>query len=569
MWKKQLSSVAMLVAVGLSACAAPSPVTPRPGTQGLEQPAAGAAPKRLRVAIVGDPVTVFPGVDLRQASAIVELEGLVNSGLAVLDPERIPRAQLTQALPSTDNGLWVVHPDGRMETTWRIRPSTTWHDGTPLTASDLLFTLQVAQDRALPNFGHAAFALIEDVQEVDAQTVVVRWSKPYINADQLFGPIIMPMPRHLLEAPFNQDKASFLQLPYWTTDHIGTGAYRVREFVLGSHAVLDAFNQYVLGRPKIDEVEVKFIQSQTTVAANLLSGAVEATMGRGISIEQAREIRDQWRDGTVAELALVSWVRIHPQFINPNPALVGELRFRQALLHAIDRQEIVDTVQAGLVPVADLLPSPRSAEGAEVGKSMVRYPYEPRRAAELLAGLGLTPGPDGVLQDPTGRRVSVELRTTADNDARRKALLAVANYWQRVGVGVEPLIVPEQLQGDRQYRAEFPAFEVNRGGAEIAGLGQYHSRGIRLPENGYRGSTGGSGTNYPRYSTPELDDLIDRYLATIPQAERTSIAGHIVNHLTANVAQMGLYFDAEPAMVSNRLRNFDGYVWKAYEWELQ
>jgi peptide/nickel transport system substrate-binding protein len=560
-----VSFLAIVMTLVLTACTAASPAVPAPAAPGGERPAPSAGPKRLRVAIVGDPVTVFPGVDLRQASAIVELEGLVNSGLAVQDPERIARPQLTDALPTTDNGRWLVHPDGRMETTWKILPGAMWHDGRPLTSSDLLFTLQVGQDRALPNFGHAAFALIEDAQEIDPQTVVVRWSKPYIAADELFGPIIMPMPRHLLETPYTQDKASFLQLPYWTTDHVGTGAYKVRQFVLGSHAVLDAFDRYPLGRPKIDEVEVKFIRDQTTVAANLLSGAVEATMGRGISIEQAREIRDQWKDGKIAELALVSWVRIHPQFINPNPTLVGDLRFRQALYHAIDRQEIVDTVQAGLVPVADFIPSPRSAEGAEVGKSMVRYPYDARRAAELLAGLGLTPGPDGVLQDGSGRRVSVELRTTADNDARRKALLAVASYWQRVGVAVEPTIVPEQLQGDRQYRAEFPAFEVNRGGAEIAGLNQYHSRAIRLPENSYRGSTG---TNYPRYSTPELDGLIDRFVATIPHAERLQIAGQVVNHLTANVAQMGLYFDAEPAMVSNRLKGFDGYVWESHKWEL-
>jgi ABC-type transport system substrate-binding protein len=141
-----------------------------------------------------------------------------------------------------------------------------------------------------------------------------------------------------------------------------------------------------------------------------------------------------------------------------------------------------------------------------------------------------------------------------------------------VGVGVEPLIVPEQLQGDRQYRAEFPAFEVNRGGAEVAALTQYHSRGVRLPENNYRGSgSGGSvsgGTNYPRYMSPELDALIDRYLATIPQTERTDLVGQIVQHITANVVQLGLYYDAEPAFVSNRLRNFNGYVWRPQDWDM-
>lgn len=559
-----LLSLLMLVPLTLAACAGPGS-----GAEGHGRDPSQVEPKRLRIAIVGDPVAVFPGVDLRQASASAEIEDLVNAGLAVLDPERVPQTQLGEALPTTENGLWSVLPDGRMEMTWRIRDGAAWHDGTPLTVSDLLFTLQVVQDKELPNFGNAALGLIEGAEQIDQRTVVVRWSKPYVEADKLFGPIAMPMPRHLLELPYAQDKPSFLQLPYWTHEHVGTGPYHVREFVLGSHAILQAFDHYVLGRPRIDEIEVKFIRDQNTVAANLLAGAVDATMGRGLSIEQALQIRDQWRDGTVAELALVSWVRIHPQFINPTPLLVGELPFRQALLHAIDRQQIVDTIQGGLVPVADMLPSPRSREGAQVVPSMVRHEYDPRRASELLASLGFVRGTDGVLQDGGGRKLSVELRTTGDNDARRKSLFAVADDWRRVGVGVEPTIVPEQLQGDRQYRAEFPAFEVNRGGTEVAGLSQYHSRGVRLPENNFRGSggSGGGGTNYPRYINPELDSLIDRYLATVPQDERTRLAGQIVNHITANVAQLGLYYDAEPAMVSNRLRNFTGYVWQPQEWD--
>ena len=566
MWGKAFLALLTLLTLAL-ACAGPSA-----SPTSSERTETRSEPKRLRIAIVGDPVVVFPSVDLRQASASAEIEDLLNAGLSVLDPDRVPQAQLAEELPTTENGLWRVFPDGRMETTWRIREGASWHDGTPLTVSDLLFTLQVAQDRELPNFGNVAFTLMEGAEEIDSRTVVIRWSKPHVEADKMFGAIAMPMPRHLLERPYAQDKAGFLQLPYWNTEHMGTGPYRVREFVQGSHTVLQAFERYVLGRPRIDEIEVRFIRDQNTVAANLLAGAVDATMGRGISIEQALQVRDQWREGTVAELALVSWVRIHPQFVNPNPQVVGELPFRQALLHAIDRQQIVDAIQGGLVPIADMLPSPKSREGAQVGQSMVRYEYDPRRAEQLLAGMGFTRGTDGMLQDSSGRKLSVELRTTGDNDARRKSLFAVSDYWQRVGVGVEPVLVPEQLQGDRQYRAEFPAFEVNRGGAEIAGLSQYHTRGVRLPENNFRGpgggGTGAGGTNYPRYMNPELDALIDRYLATIPQAERTALAGQVVNHITANVAQMGLYYDAEPAMVSNRLRNFTGYVWKPQEWDL-
>src|SRR2546423_579823 len=134
-----IRSLVLLLAahVVLTACAGPG--TGRDATQG-SRPSASAQPVRLHVAIVGDPVVVFPSVDLRQASAIDELEHLVNAGLSVLDAEREPRAQLAEALPSVENGLWRVFPDGRMETTWHIREGATWHDGEPWTVSDLLFT---------------------------------------------------------------------------------------------------------------------------------------------------------------------------------------------------------------------------------------------------------------------------------------------------------------------------------------------------------------------------------------------------------------------------------------------
>ena len=59
------------------------------------------------------------------------------------------------------------------------------------------------------------------------------------------------MPKHLVEGPFLQNKAGILELPYWSTEHVGAGAFKVRQFERGSQAVLDAFDQYVLGRPKI------------------------------------------------------------------------------------------------------------------------------------------------------------------------------------------------------------------------------------------------------------------------------------------------------------------------------
>lgn len=535
------------------------------GSSGPDRADAPTAPKRFEVAVIGDPVVVFPGIDQRQASSVAELQDLVNAGLSQMDPDRVLFTQLAEALPTTDNGLWKVLPDGKMETTWRIRDGTSWHDGTPFTTADLLFSLQVYTDKELPYFSSIVYSYVEGAQALDSQTITVRWNRTYIEADALFGATGTPMPKHLVEAAYNSNKAGLLELPLWSTEHVGTGPFRVQQFERSSHAVLQAFDGYVLGRPKIDTIVMRFIRDQNTVAANLLAGAVEATMGRGLSVEQAVTIRNQWPEGRIADMVYQSWVRILPQFINPNPVVILEQPFRQALLHAIDRQAIVDTVQEGVGAVSEMTPSIGSPYYAALAPSMVRYEFDPRKASQLLEGLGYTRGSDGFLVDRTGNRLSVEIRTTQDNQARVRSLLVVADDWQRVGVAVQQSITPAQLQGDRAYRQERPGFEINRNGAQLNTVAAYHSRGLLTAENNYRGV----GTlNYPRYGNPELDALTERFERAIPMAERLSVAGQIINHLTSRVVMLGLYYDVEPAMVSNRLKNFNGYVFDAHKWDV-
>lgn len=80
--------------------------------------------------------------------------------------------------------------------------------------------------------------------------------------------------------------------------------------------VLQANDDYIFGRPKIDEIEVRFILDLNVIVTNLLSGAIDMTLGRGFSIEHVLQVRGQWRDGQ-AEVTPRSWIVIHPQFMNP------------------------------------------------------------------------------------------------------------------------------------------------------------------------------------------------------------------------------------------------------------
>src|SRR5439155_22647616 len=102
-----------------------------------------------------------------------EVGDLVSSGLTVLDARGGMLPLLTEAVPALENGLWVLRPDGRMETTWRIRADATWHAGAPLTTQDLLFTTAVVGDSEIRSFGSIALDSVEGIDALDARTIVV------------------------------------------------------------------------------------------------------------------------------------------------------------------------------------------------------------------------------------------------------------------------------------------------------------------------------------------------------------------------------------------------------------
>src|SRR5207302_11457954 len=118
-----------------------------PTGQGAPPAQAPAAPKRLVAAIQGSPVSVYQPPNIPDSpKGLSELTSMVHVGLSVFDTTGTLQAELAEAVPSVENGLWKLLPDGTMETTWRIRAGAEWHDGTPFTADDLVFALRVASD---------------------------------------------------------------------------------------------------------------------------------------------------------------------------------------------------------------------------------------------------------------------------------------------------------------------------------------------------------------------------------------------------------------------------------------
>src|SRR5438093_6544839 len=119
----------LLVLALLAAACAPS--VPRTDSGGGGSAAPGAAtPKRISIAMFGELTNVRSQV-MTVTPGLTEVEQMINAGLAAIDDKGIMHPRLTEAVPSLENGLWKVFPDGRMETTWTIRPNVKWHDGVP------------------------------------------------------------------------------------------------------------------------------------------------------------------------------------------------------------------------------------------------------------------------------------------------------------------------------------------------------------------------------------------------------------------------------------------------------
>jgi peptide/nickel transport system substrate-binding protein len=379
-------------------------------------------PKRIVVALKDDVPGLSEKVRIGPGSGIYIAEQIVNAGLGIRDTNGNLQPQTAELVPTLENGNWVVNPDGTMETTWKIKPSAKWHDGTPFTSADLVFTANLERDPQVPFAGrNVGWASVEGIEAPDPQTIVVRWKQPYIEADQLFGQRFgMPVARHRLEAAYAENNTAILQNPYWTTDYVGLGPFKLREYVSGSHILVTANESYVLGRPKLDEIEIRMIQDGNSLVANVLSGAVDLHLGPGLSIEQGVEVRNQWRDGRM-EPAPANWLVIPPQLLSPTPAIVTNPQFRRALLHAIDRQQLVDSLQFGLTTVAHSFLHPNQPQNREIEAQLPRYDYDPRRAEQMIADLGYSKGASGFFRDASGERLSVELRTTAQVDVQPAA----------------------------------------------------------------------------------------------------------------------------------------------------
>jgi peptide/nickel transport system substrate-binding protein len=447
---------------------------------------------------------------------------------------------LAAELPSVERGTWKILDDGRMEVTWKIRPGIKWHDGRDFTADDVKFAWEAAVDPLTPYMGPAQVPRSwERVEAPDPHTVVIQWRTTSRFGGELGRSELYPLPRHVLEAAFQNEKETFINHPYFATaeGYVGAGPYRTVEWLRGSHLTLEAFDGYFQGKPRIDRVTFRFITDPRTMMVNMLSGSLDLIY-HGIGYEEARTIREEWakRDGGVVFLEPNN-LRAHLPQMRPEMAqpldLATDARVRKALLYGLNRESIVEGEFPGLQGlVADSGAVPGTPEGEAVARQVVRYPYDPNRATQLLRDAGWSAGGDGMLSKG-GTRFQLDLRGIGFPEFDTVLALMQQDYRQ---LGIELQATPI-VGGNPADQAIYPGLLMTGVPANTKNFSaRWLTRNIATERN--RWST----TNRSGYSNAELDRLSDELDRTIREADQPRYWGEMWRILTDEVGVMPLFF---------------------------
>lgn len=523
----------------------------QPGESGSTDARQRATPKVLRIGMV-DSREPDAGIALG-AGGIGGLEHThtFHAGLTVYDPQGNLTPRVAQKVPTIEGGDWKVFPDGRMETTWKLRPDVAWHDGTPATASDFVFGLGILQDREMPFARGRAASLISEIAAPDPHTLVVSWSQPYTLANAS-GPTDIPaVPAHILSDLYNRgDKQAVANSQYWTKDFIGLGPYRLSDWLLGSHIEAVAFDQYFLGRPKFDRVIIRYVGDANVLYATLLSGDIDAITFGSFQADHFVMLKQNWEAGGAGTaIAVFSGTRNYRyQLRDPAAPWAQDVRVRRALIQMIDRQTLAETLLAGLSAPADVLVSPTDPIYRLVEqRGITKYPYDTSAAQRLLAESGWTRAQDGSYRSARGDPFAIDVKFT-DYVANVKEGEAVASQWRAAGLQITTGIVPDSAPSAvrNEMRHTFSGVLAGPLRDTHEALEAFITSQTGTQANRWNGANRGG------YSNPTFDRLYDQSLVTVDVNERQGLIADMLKIEADEAVSMHLFYDMQQQTVAFR-----------------
>ena len=263
-------------------------------------------------------------------------------------------------------------PDGRAYT-FHLDPKAKWHDGQAFTSADVAFTIGLAKDDKTGSIFSASLAPISSVETPDAATAVLKLAKPDTSLLDVLTKIMM-LPKHALGS---MAPASLAESAWWHTRPLGTGPFMFKSYTEGQFVQLSAFAGYRRGAPKLAGLVNRYFKSTADAVAALKAGEIQFTY---VEPNDAKLFAHAAHDRLIAG---ASYVVNYVGFNHIIP-LWKDLRVRQAVMHAIDRQAIVKSLLGGAATLANCA----YTTGPSLPPHLDAYPHDPAKAKQLLAAAG-------------------------------------------------------------------------------------------------------------------------------------------------------------------------------------
>jgi peptide/nickel transport system substrate-binding protein len=509
------------------------------GPAGAPGPArAAAAPKRggvWRMAIYGNPTAypiTIPGklvdilVDKTVYSTLVRYE-LRNHAIAVV-PELAESWTANAALT---------------EYTFRLRRGVRWHDGQPLTAEDVKFTVDALLNPKVDAGVAGVVASIARTEVLDPATVKFILKAPYASLPVALGYNVAIVPKHLLEGQDLNQPVPFLQHP------IGSGPFKFKTFVRDSYLEVEANRDYYGGAPLLDGIVFKVIPDGNARLAQLKAGEIDFTI---IDPPQVPALQGA-SDITIRRAPQVNYYFFA---INHDRPKFADVRVRQALSYAIDKPAIVKNILKGDGRVATGPISPLL--GAFYNPNVESYPYSPAKAQSLLAEAGWRRGADGILANGRGERFTLLFNGPKGYPVMEQVMTYAQQQYQQLGMAVTLDIVDWPVHLEKYHTRQYDLLMewwITPPDPDL--YDHYYSK---------------SSNNWWGYSNPQIDRLVLKARSEPNREARVRLYHEIQARLARDVPVVYLYYPPELQAVTTRTHDLpligyrDALTWMSGVW---
>lgn len=428
--------------------------------------------------------------------------------------------------PYLADSFWMS--DDGLALSFRLRQGVTWHDGTPVTADDVVWSMETTLDPETAYANLQYFQFVDRIEKVDDRTVTIHFTT--VHSDALLDFVEWsPMPKHLLE---NVPHAE-LRNAEFNRNPVGNGPFKFVSWTPNQQVVFEKYDGFVLEKPHLDRLVFRIIPEQTTELTELLSGGIDlmravqpAEVDRVEASDRARVIAYQARSYTY-----LAYNTRHPLFGDPD--------VRRALTLAINRQQIVDALLYGYgeIAAADVMPFQWS-----FNKELEPWPYDVARARQMLTAAGWTDHDGDGIIDKDGRPFRFELTTNQGNDLREDIIVIVQNDLKQVGIDAQPRLV--------EWNTHITNLKAKRFDASVSGW----SVDFKFdPTEVMSCGAIDAKYNYASYCNPRADSLMQAALTTLERDRAKPLWDEYQEIIHQDQPYTFLYYLTERLGVSERL----------------